>query len=266
MQIAQSRARECLPTMLGFGSRMEIYPLVDEKTVLRVPRRTEQQLIDEYGSSGRTALSGGHQVSVTTEGELKNLDQVDSYIGAFLPDTTPFADLDLNENFRYYSLQKRITIKQDLRICTTRLTSSTSCKSLERFIRDVRDMVDSVGILPDLAGKGNLVLDSSGRVKLIDINNFRRLVSDDEMEKALPQDLDLDEYILGRKDFRAILPSDFLDDLGNPVGDLSLFALETLEMRGLGRNPNDLFKDDFYKPLHNERRRLALALLHSDMA
>jgi hypothetical protein len=265
-QIARSRASECVPEMLGYGSRMEVYPLVDERTVLRVPRRTEHQLIEEFGSSGRRALADGHQVSSFTERELKDLEAVDSYIGAFLPDTTPFADLDLDDNFRYYCLQKRIMVVQDLRICTSRLESYTARHSLERFIRDVRDMVDDIGLLPDLAGKGNLVLDRFNRVKLIDINNFRRFIPNEEIEEALSGDLDLDEYVLGRKSIADLLPDDFLDDLGNPIGDLSLAALQALEVRGLGRSQAEVDRDPFYDPLRNRSRRLVLTLMRSEMA
>ena len=265
-QIARSRASECLPTLLGYGSRMEVYPLVDERMVLRVPRRTEQQLIDEQGSSGRRALAAGHEVSAVTERELRDLEAADNYIGAFLPDTTPFADLDLEGSFRYYSLQRRIRITQDLRVCTSRLRSPTSRHSLERFIRDVRDMVQHVGLLPDLAGKGNLVLDRYGMVKLIDINNFRRFITDDEVEQRLPDAEGLEPYIFGHRLVREILPPDFLDDLGNPICDLSLAALQTLELRGLGRDPHQLDHDPFYEPLRNRHRRLILALLRTDMA
>jgi hypothetical protein len=245
---------------------MEIYPLVDERMVLRVPRRTEQQLIEEFGSSGRQALVSGHQVSSYTERELNDLEAVDNYIGAFLPDTTPFADLDLHDNFRYYTLQRRIRVSQDLRICTSRIASPTSRHSLERFIRDVRDMVAHVGLLPDLAGRGNLVLDRYGMVKLIDINNFRRFVSDDEVEAVVPEDEDeLEPYILGQRSLGSLIPRDFLDDLGNPICDLSLAALQMLELRGLGRPVKDLDRDLFYAPLANPRRRTLLALLRSDM-
>jgi len=266
-QVARSRASECLPGLLGYGSRMEVYPLVDERLVLRVPRRTEHQLIEEFGSSGRLALASGHQVSSYTERELNDLEAVDNYIGAFLPDTTPFADLDLNDTFRYYSLQLRIRVTQDLRICTTRLGSATSRHSLERFLRDVRDMVHHVGLLPDLAGRGNLVLDRFGMVKLIDINNFRRFVTNAEVEQALPiDDALLEPYALGQRSIHQILPADFLDDLGNPICDLSLAALQMLELRGLGRDAKQLDRDPFYEPLRNPRRRLLLALLRSDMA
>lgn len=265
-QIARSRASECLTEMLGFGSRMEVYPLVDELTVLRVPRRTEQQLIEEFGSSGRQVLADGHEVSSFTERELRDLEAVDSFIGAFMPSTTPFADLDLEGGFRYYSIQRRIKVERDLRICTARLSSATSRHSLERFIRDVRDMVEHIGLLPDLAGRGNLVLDRFGMVKLVDINNFRRFVPDDEVERALPSEPELDEFVLGRKDIRKVLPRDFLDDLGIPIGDLSLAALQTLEVRGLGRDFREAERDPFYEPLQNSRRRLVLALLRADMA
>jgi hypothetical protein len=252
--------------MLGYGSRMEVYPLVDERTVLRVPRRTEQQLIEEFGSSGRQVLSAGYEVSKFTEREIRDLEVADSYIGAFLPDTTPFADLDLEDNFRYYSMQRRIKVVQDLRICTSRLTSPTSRYSLERFIRDVRDMIEHVSLVPDLAGRGNLVLDRFGTVKLIDINNFRRFVKDEEVDATLPPESALDDYVLGWRDIRRVLPDGFLDDLGNPIADLSIAALQTLEIRGLGRDAADLDRDQFYAPLRNPRRRLALALLRSELA
>lgn len=264
-QIAQSRASECLPKMLGYGARMEIYPLVDERTVLRVPRRTEQQLINISGSSGRTVLSHGQQISRVTERELRDLEKAHSFIGAFLPDTTPFPDLDLQNEFRYYSLQRRVRISQDLRICTAGVPEG-SLQSLERFVRDVRNMVNAHSLMPDLAGKGNLVLDDSGRVQLIDINNFRRLVSDQEIDESFPSEDELEDYALGRRDIRTAMPHDFLDDLGNPIGDLSLAALQTLEIRGLGRDPDELDRDPFYQPLRNERRRLALALLRADLA
>jgi hypothetical protein len=265
LQIAQSRASECLPNLVGYGARMEIYPLVDERTVLRVPRRTEQQLINASGSSGRTVLSRGQEISRATERELRDLEKAHSYIGAFLPDTTPFPDLDLQNEFRYYSLQRRVRIRQDLRVCTGPVPPG-SVHSLERFVRDVRDMVAAHALMPDLAGKGNLVLDESGRVQLIDINNFRRLIPDEELTQDFPSEEDLEEYALGRRDIRAKLPRDYLDDLGNPIGDLSLAALQTLEIRGLGRDVDELDNDPFYAPLRNERRRLALALLKTDVA
>ncbi len=265
-QIAQSRASECLPGLLGYGARMLIYPLVDERLVLRVPRRTEEQLINRSGSTGKTVLAAGHQLSTITERELRDLERAHSYIGAFLPDTTPFPDLDLQGEFRYYSLQKRVRIQQDLRVCVDSMPSQESRLSLERFVRDVRDMVSSLQLIPDLAGKGNLVLDEHGMVRLIDINNFRRMVTDEELESAIPEGIDLDDYALGRKDIRRLLPRDFLDDLGNPIGDLSFAALQTLEIRGLGRDADAVENDPFYKPLQCERRRLALALLRSDLA
>ena len=144
-QVAQSRARECSPLRLGSGSRMLVFSLVDERTVLRAPRRTEAQLIEEFGSSGRQVLADGHQVSTFTEREIHDLEAVDSYIGAFIPDTTPFPDLDLAGDFRYYSLQRRIRVIRDLRICTERIEDAGSRNSLERFIRDVRDMVRNLG-------------------------------------------------------------------------------------------------------------------------
>jgi hypothetical protein len=246
--------------MLDAGARMEVYCLVDEKTVLRVPRRTEQQLIDEFGSSGRVALATGHEVSTVTDTELRVLEAIEAYIGAFVPDTAPLPDLDLEGNFRYYSLQRRVRVISDLRSCTSRVPDEHSRRSLERFIRDVRDMVESLGLLPDLAGRGNLVIDRFGLVKLIDINNFRRLVPDAELGVG-PSEADREACARGLRKITDWLPADFVDDLGHPIGDLSLAQLRKLEIRGLGRDCHAVDADPFYAPLRNEVRRRILGLL-----
>jgi hypothetical protein len=263
-QVSRSRATECIGTLLGAGSRMEVYPLVDEQMVLRVPRRTEQQLIDEHGSSGRKVMAAGHEVSKVTDKELHDLEAIESFIGAFVPDTTPLADLDLEGNFRYYSLQRRVRVTLDLRSNAERLESRHSRHSLERFIRDIRDMHKALGLLPDLAGKGNLVLDRYGLVKLVDINNFRRLTTNDELAQVLPADLD--DYVMGFRDIRPLLPRDFVDDLGLPIGDLTLARLQQLEIRALGRDPAKVEQDPMYEPLNDDRRRVVLAMLRGDMA
>ena len=245
---------------------MEIFPLVDEHTVLRVPRRTEQQLIDVFGSSGRKALATGHEVSTVTETELHDLEAMEGYIGAFVPDTAPFADLDLDGSFRYYSLQRRVKVERDLRVCTSRMTGY-SFRSLERFIRDVRDMVEHLQLMPDLAGKGNLVLDRFGLVKLIDINNFRRLVTNEEIDAAFPDDDAVEQFAsCGSVPSVTQLPQDFVDDLGYPIADLSLKQLRNLEVRGLGRDHRRIDRDPFYAALNHERRQQLLALLRDDCA
>ena len=265
-QVARSRASECQQMLLGQGSRMEIYPLVDELTVLRVPRRTEEQLILAHGSSGRRVLSDGHQVSQTTDSEIANLEAVTSYLGSFLADTTPFPDLDLAGNFRYYSIQRRVNVARDLRICVERIKPIKSQKSLERFLRDMKEMAEALHLMPDLAGKGNLVIDRQGLVKLIDINNFRRIIPAEEINPLFGDEHAIKDFAAGVKDFHALLPPDFLDDLGNPIYYLSLQSLHTLEVRGLGRNPKTLENDPFYEPLFDERLRMILALLRPDMA
>ncbi|MCK5797888.1 MAG: hypothetical protein KAI47_11920 [Deltaproteobacteria bacterium] len=263
-QISRSRATECIGELLGSGSRMEVYPLVDEHTVIRVPRRTEQQLIEEHGSSGRKVMAAGYEVSTVTEKELQDLRSIESFIGAFIPDTTPLADLDLAGNFRYYSIQRRLHPILDLRDNVECLEATHSRRSLERFIRDIRDMHQALNLLPDFAGKGNLVLDSDGLVKLVDINNVRRLVSNEELDAAMPQDLG--EFLLGFRDIHRVLPPGFTDDLGMPVGDLTLARLQQLEIRALGRDVTTVENDPFYEPLYHERRRVILAILRGDMA
>lgn len=264
-QISRSRASECQAHLLGYGSRMEVYPLIDEQTVLRVPRRTEQQLIAESGSSGRVVLATGHAVSAITDTELFDLDAVAAYIGSFIPDTTPFPDFDLDGHFRYYALQRRVHPIRDLVCCSERLDEAHSRSSLERFIRDVRDLHASLQLLPDLVGKGNLVLDRYGMVKLIDVNNFCRLTADDSIDSAI-LDEDIEHFIVGRKQLRAHLPKGFLDSMGCPIAELTLHALHMLEVRGLGRDLRSVDRDPFYRTMHSIKRQRILSLLRDDTA
>ncbi len=70
------------------------------------------------------------------------------------------------------------------------------------FIRAVFDMIEARGLIPDLAGIGNLRTDSQGLLKLIDINNINPLTVDAQIH---------------------------LDDQGYPTADKSLQALALLE-------------------------------------
>jgi len=70
------------------------------------------------------------------------------------------------------------------------------------FLRGVLDMIEAQGLIPDLAGIGNLRTDSQGLLKLIDINNINPLTVDAQIH---------------------------LDDQGYPTADKSLQALALLE-------------------------------------
>jgi len=84
-------------------------------------------------------------------------------------------------------------------------------KSVEGFIRGVKAMIMEAGHVPDLSGRGNLLLTPSGDIVLVDINNISRVSFTEEI---------------------------YLDDMGYPVCDKSLEALSLLEQYLLDRPPD----------------------------
>ncbi|MBU0972142.1 MAG: hypothetical protein KKC20_15930 [Proteobacteria bacterium] len=81
-------------------------------------------------------------------------------------------------------------------------------KNIALFVNKVRQMIDRTGYIPDLAGIGNLILTSTGELKLVDINNI--------------VEIKLDDTIL-------------LDDKGYPSCDVSIAVLSILEKKVLGK-------------------------------
>jgi hypothetical protein len=75
-------------------------------------------------------------------------------------------------------------------------------KSIEIFVKQIREMITLARYIPDLAGIGNLILTPEGGLKLVDINNI--------------VDVNFDEQIL-------------LDDKGYPSCDVSIEVLSILE-------------------------------------
>lgn len=83
--------------------------------------------------------------------------------------------------------------------------------SAEAFIDAVKTMIRQTGLIPDLAGDGNLILTDSGIIKLVDINNISALVFDHRI---------------------------YVDEKRYPVCDKSVEALYEMEMHLAGRRAN----------------------------
>lgn len=81
----------------------------------------------------------------------------------------------------------------------------------DEFVRRVKKMILETGLIPDLAGDGNLILTDDGIIKLVDINNISRISYDNTIS---------------------------VDDKGYPVCDKSIEALYELEKR-LSSRPVD---------------------------
>jgi hypothetical protein len=117
--------------------------------------------------------------------------------------------------------------------CAPRPLEGAARAGAERFVAAVRRLLEESGLIPDLAGVGNLLRVAGGGVKLVDINNISPLSLTAEIH---------------------------LDDKGYPVGDKSVEALYRLECHFLGRC--GLGEDRLYRHFLDPRRCAAVARLH----
>jgi hypothetical protein len=70
------------------------------------------------------------------------------------------------------------------------------------FVRRIKQMINEVGHIPDLAGSGNLIVNPQAEIRLVDINNISPVAFDASIR---------------------------LDEKGYPVGDKSIEALSLIE-------------------------------------
>jgi hypothetical protein len=105
----------------------------------------------------------------------------------------------------------------------------------DTFCRAVKRMIDETGLIPDLAGEGNLILTDQGDIKLVDINNISMI----------------------RWDHRIAL-----DDKGYPVCDKSVEALSELERHLAGRSP--AASDALYRTFLDPGRMADVAALEKE--
>ena len=105
-------------------------------------------------------------------------------------------------------------------------------RQAKAFIGRIKRMILEEEHVPDLAGVGNLVMVRAGIIKLVDMNNISRAVSDAEIR---------------------------LDDRGYPVCDKSIEALSLLERNLLGR-PVDMDEPIYSHFLDPQRLKAVQAL------
>ena len=107
----------------------------------------------------------------------------------------------------------------------------------EQFVLRLKELISKAGWIPDLAGSGNLILTSSGLIKLVDINNISRV----SLDSSIP-----------------------LDDRRYPVCDKSVEALSMVEKNLAGRplDPHDEIYRIFLAPARMEKVRLVEREFH----
>lgn len=107
------------------------------------------------------------------------------------------------------------------------------CEGVLRFARGVKRLVTEAGLIPDLAGVGNMLVTPGGGIKLVDINNIAPVRYQAEI---------------------------ILDDRGYPVCDKSVEALFRLEC--CGRPREALEAEPLYLFFLAPARRSAVEELH----
>jgi hypothetical protein len=256
---------------LGEGNRMVAFPMLDAGWVLRVPKKSEEELIKDTGASTDVIDLEKHRRSNITQTELKNYEMMTVYLGGYIPTTTPFPGLDLEGTFRYYSKQKRIKIASHLNRLTPADVNLAEYARIVKFIKSVRKLIKYKHLIPDIGGANNVVLgqrvtgalpDVEHRLKpfsaigkmdedllevidersvyLIDINNVQPVISNRKWEKMIDHGFSLAEFARqlsrSRLYYEPItemekLPKGWLVDGNIASGDKNLEELSELEKK-----------------------------------
>jgi hypothetical protein len=108
-------------------------------------------------------------------------------------------------------------------------------RSAESFVHHVKKMIFSTGLIPDLAGDGNLVLTDTGNIKLVDINNISPVL---------------------------FTPRIYLDEKGYPVCDKSVEALFEIERNLAGHMPDK--NNHLYKTFLDPGRMYSVSAIEKD--
>lgn len=246
---------------IGNGTRMVVFKARAGNAVIRVPLRSEEELVANSGE-----YKNG--VSVLTHEEIEQYEKMEEHLGASLVPVSPFYSYDANGNLRTYSTQRFVRVKKDLRIINTwDPIENTTRDSLAELIHGVRKLIKACGLIPDLAGQNNVVLDARNKAKLIDVNNINTLL--DRNSWSNYSDAELREKwheVLSRHGVKRFINPKYLDDKNYPVADVSLLVMRNWEMI-LGKRDAELDQDEIYGLIAygTRRERLLSFFLHPDL-
>ncbi len=183
--------------------------LVERYLAPRFLAKSSEFIVDYAGPSGREPLLCGFQ----------------PYVKGEIVDPWSILGLEALTGSLFDALQ---TAMDDPAGSRAQWTVMARNKAAE-FIDRVREMILRTGYVPDLAGIGNLVITTSGDIKLVDINNISKVSFDSKV---------------------------LLDDRGYPVGDKSIEALYLLEEKLAGRAVSE--KDPIYRSFLDPVRNMAV--------
>lgn len=232
-----------------------------DPNVVRVPLRSEAELV---ASSGE--YSNG--ISMLTHEEIVRYQVLESHLESSLEPVASFSAYDSTSQLRTYSLQRHVPFKQDLRIMYSWVRyEKATLDSLREMIDRIRTLIKTNGLIPDLAGKHNVVMNGDNRAKLIDINNIRPLLSRDAWSSHGDAELRANwHHVLNTGGVKRFINPAYLDDKNYPVADVSLLVMRNWEQI-LGKSAAELNADEYYGLISNDtpRERLLNFFLHSDL-
>lgn len=224
---------------------VKIYPRARPVRMLRIFRRrfsdlveAEEELrgvkiVESYLAPDYMALSDEFLADLISEGSSEMiLCGLQEYVQGEMID--PWGALDDRTIER---LLKRLTPCGGFQEGLGRLVKHVRAEAIS-FAERLKRMAYEAGRIPDLAGVGNLLLTSSGRIKLVDINNISKI---------------------------SIGGVIALDDRGYPVCDKSVEALWRIECFLGGRGPclgEPLYRA-YLDPVRMEEVRALEGLFHS---
>lgn len=205
---SQIKAVDFNQRLLGQGTRMAVAPMIDVCHALRIPLKSEDDLVKKSGAA-RVVDSDGRQISNITQMELERLKILKKYLGNHLPDMTPIGDLDLEGNYVYANIAERILITRGLvgwSFMTPRDAPDGLYEDLVQFTLGLMKLVEREGLIPDLIGAGNVVVGKlvlgekeGGTLKtdtpnayLLDVNNVQRVMNNREFFEVLLRNMGKD--------------------------------------------------------------------------
>lgn len=225
------------PRPLGQGTRMCVHASVnDGPTVLRAPKTRESDMFEASRDTGEAFVNGSDdpRIAPITQRDMRVQDFLNMHIGRNMAPVLPFVDTDMRGEIRVYSTQRRISVAKDLSHTwgdpTIDMDRSVR-RSFARFVNGTRELVQERHLIPDLVGHGNVVLTEDGNVVLVDVNNVRPWL-DDKHWCTAEMTQDLWEAMIDRNGgviLRDFLAPGYVDELGQPIGDASLFQLKQWE-------------------------------------
>ena len=223
------------------GFRMTAYESLDGSQVLRVPKKSEGELCELYDESeSNVVVDNGdiHSISEFTFNEIRRYRSLVRTLRNHVVKIYFFHGLDNSGELRTFSIQRKVDKKLDLgsfSTCFSNLNEELNQQekeNLKNFIVKIKLLIKRHKLVPDIANRGNLVLEEDGRVSLIDINNIRDLLTNEEWIREEYANLQMPELmrVVNRvnEEIREVFHPDHLDEYLFPIADKSISKLKAL--------------------------------------